>query len=846
MRANPIITNFTSGEISPRLLGRVDVTKYFNGCQELENFIVMPHGGIDRRPGTYFVSTTKTSGKKVRLVPFEFSTTQAYILEFGENYIRVYKDRGQVSNTYAAWTTSTSYVLGDLVTNGGNYYRCIVAHSSGTFATDLSNGKWAATAGASDTAYEIPTTYTEAELFELQFSQSADTLYIAHPSHAPAQLTRSGHTSWTLSNISFTAASRAVITGATKANPCVITAADHGFVDGNVVYISDVAGMTELNGNYYTVAGKTANTFQLSGIDSTGYGTYTSGGKATRAITGATQANPCVITSVGHGFADGDMVYMTGVGGMTELNGNYYIVAGKTEDTFQLSGCNSTGYGAFTSNGRAERAVFGKADHYPSCVAFFEQRLCWAATNNKPQTIWMSASGDYTDYAIGTEDDSALEYTIASDRVNRIRWMVPTNFLFLGTVGGEFRFGGASANDPITPTSVNGKRQTAYGSKNVQAVLVGESVIYLQRSGRKMRAMSYNWETDSFGSRDITLLAEHITRTDDPTDTGITCIAHQQDPDSIIWGVREDGTLLGVTYEPEQQVVGWHRHTVTGGTFESVATIPGTAEDEVWVVILKGSTRYVSYMKPRDFGDQRDAFFVDLGITFDGGAAKDVTGATQADPVVVTAVAHGFSNGDKVRFQDVEGMTELNGSVYTVANKTDDTFELSGTDGTAFTAYTTGGEVEKVANSFSGATHLASLTVQGYGDGGDVGDLTVDGSGVIATTSYYNTLHVGLGYSSIVLPMPFEAGATMGTSQGETQRVHRLGVKVHNSLPFKHGPSIDDLKSIPFEINSELYTGDLSIEFDGDYGFPGDVYIVQDLTNPTTILALMPKLETIE
>jgi len=114
MRANPIITNFTSGEISPRLLGRVDVTKYFNGCQELENFIVMPHGGVDRRPGTYFVSTTKISGKMVRLVPFEFSTTQAYILEFGENYIRVYKDRGQVSNTYAAWTTSTSYVLGDL------------------------------------------------------------------------------------------------------------------------------------------------------------------------------------------------------------------------------------------------------------------------------------------------------------------------------------------------------------------------------------------------------------------------------------------------------------------------------------------------------------------------------------------------------------------------------------------------------------------------------------------------------------------------------------------------------------------------------------------------------------
>ena len=800
MRANPIITNFTSGEISPRLKGRVDITKYFNGCQTLENFIVMPHGGIDRRPGIYYVASTKTAGKKVRLVPFEFSTTQAYILEFGNNYIRVYKDKGQV---------------------------------------------------ISGTPVEITTTYTEAELFELQFAQSADTLYIAHPSHPPATLTRSSHTAWTLANVAFSAVSRAVITGVTKANPAVVTAADHGFVDGNVVYIAEVAGMTSLNGNYYTVAGKTVNTFQLSGIDSSGYGTYTSGGKATRAITGATQATTCVITSVGHGYADGDMVLMTGVGGMTQLNGNYYIVAGKTNDTFQLAGCNSSAYGAFTSGGRAERAVFGMASHYPSCVAFFEQRLCWAASDNKPQTIWMSVSGDYTDYAIGVEDDSALEYTIASDRVNRIRWMVPGNYMFLGTVGGEFRFGGASVNDPITPTSVNAKRQSTYGSKNIQAMLVGDSVIYLQRSGRKVRELSYSFERDAYRSKDVTILAEHITRTADPTDAGITCVAYQQDPDSIVWGVREDGVLLGMTYEPDQQVVGWHRHTITGGTFESVAVIPGSGEDEVWVSVLVGTTRYVGYMRARDFGDVRDAFFVDLGITYDGGAAVTVTNATQTNPVVVTAT-NTFTDGDKVRFQNVQGMTELNGNVYTVTGRAAGSFSLLGINGIAYGAWVapaaddSAPEVEKVANTYTSATHLASTTVQAYGDGGAIADIVVSGTGTFTTPSYYNTVHVGIGYSSILLPMAFEAGATMGTAQGETQRVHRLAVKVHNSLPFQHGPSLDDLHSIPFPINAELYTGDVSIEFDGDYGFPGDVYIVQELTNPTTILSLMPKLETIE
>jgi hypothetical protein len=306
-----------------------------------------------------------------------------------------------------------------------------------------------------------------------------------------------------------------------------------------------------------------------------------------------------------------------------------------------------------------------------------------------------------------------------------------------------------------------------------------------------------------------------------------------------------------MTYEPDQQVVGWHRHTITGGIFESVAVIPGSGEDEVWVSFLIGTTRYVGYMRSRDFGNIRDAFFVDLGITYDGGAAVTVTNATQANPVVITAT-NSFSNADKVRFQNVQGMTELNGNVYTVANRAAGSFELSGINGTAYGAWVAPTadddtpEVEKVANTYTGATQLASTTAQAYGDGGAIADIVVDVSGNFTTPSYYNTLHVGIGYTSVLLPMAFEAGATMGTSQGEIQRVHRLAVKVHNSLPFQHGPSLDDLHAIPFPISYELYTGDVSIEFDGDYGFPGDVYIVQELTNPTTILSLMPKLETIE
>lgn len=153
-KATPIITNFSAGEIDPRFHGRVDLSQYFNACRILENAIVLTLGGAEKRPGTYFIAEAKNSAKKVRLVPFKFSTTQEYILEFGHNYIRFYKDRGQI-------------------VSGGS-------------------------------PVEIVTTYTEAELFDLKFTQSADVLYIAHPAHAPAKLTRSSHTAWTITNISFT------------------------------------------------------------------------------------------------------------------------------------------------------------------------------------------------------------------------------------------------------------------------------------------------------------------------------------------------------------------------------------------------------------------------------------------------------------------------------------------------------------------------------------------------------------------------------------------------------------------------------------------------------------------
>jgi len=156
-RVHPFQSNFTAGELSPRLEGQIDFKKYFNGCSELTNMIVYPHGGATRRGGMYFVSEVKTSSKEVRLIPFEFNVTQSYVLEFGDTYIRFYKDNGQIQSV--------------------------------------------------GSAYEISTPYLEAELTELNFAQSADIMYVCHSNHALRKLSRTGHTSWTLTTPTFTWAS---------------------------------------------------------------------------------------------------------------------------------------------------------------------------------------------------------------------------------------------------------------------------------------------------------------------------------------------------------------------------------------------------------------------------------------------------------------------------------------------------------------------------------------------------------------------------------------------------------------------------------------------------------------
>jgi hypothetical protein len=226
------LTNFTGGELSPRLDGRNDLNKYSSGCKTLENMIVYPHGSAARRSGTQFVAEVKNSAAKTRLIPFEFSTTQTYMLEFGNQYIRFYKDNGQIlesdvtisgatqANPVVITATGHSYDNGDEISITGvvgmtelNNKRYLVANkTTNTFeitdvdGTNINGTGFTAytSGGVANRVYEISTPYLTAELFDIKFAQSADVMYITHPNHEVEKLSRTGHTSWTLADVDFT------------------------------------------------------------------------------------------------------------------------------------------------------------------------------------------------------------------------------------------------------------------------------------------------------------------------------------------------------------------------------------------------------------------------------------------------------------------------------------------------------------------------------------------------------------------------------------------------------------------------------------------------------------------
>lgn len=650
-KASPIQTSFNAGEFSPTLEGRVDVAKYASSCQSITNFVPMVQGPAKRRSGTRFVTEVKDSDVHTWLLRFEFSEDQAYILEFGDYYIRFYTNHAQlVTGSVSAWVTGTVYGVGDLRSNGGINYYCEVAHTAGTFATDLAAGKWYALSGA---IYEIPSPYAAADLTDtlgqlrLRTVQSADVVYMVHPDYPPQKLQRFAATKWIIEEL-------LTIEGPFEDVDPEETVTVYASAETGTVTLTASSGIFESGdvGSLFYLEQKLVDivTQWESGKSISAGNRRRSDGKTYEAINSATTGVNKPTHSIGSQY-DGD----TGVlWAFRDAGYGHVRIIGYTNSTTVTAEVITRIPSAAVGSGNAStRWAFGKwsdVNGYPEQVTFFRERLCFT----KDQDVEMSVVGDFENFARKNTSgevvvDQAISIRISSDQVNKVQWLSSSKGLLVGTAGAEYVIKELTTNEAFGPANVTVVNQSPFGSREVIPVQVGEAILFVQRSGRKLRELMYDFGSDQYKSIDTTVLSEHITY------GGIIDMAYQQEPHSVVWCVRADGLLLGFTYNKEQDVLGWHKHQIGGsGIVECVDSIPcpDKDQDDLWMIVkrtINGTTkRYIEYLE-KDYSQEdvvADAFFVDSGLTYSGSAVTTISGLDHLEGETVAVLANGAAHPD--------------------------------------------------------------------------------------------------------------------------------------------------------------------------------------------------------
>jgi len=583
--------SFTGGEVSPEFWSRADDAKYQAGLARCRNFIAKPQGPVENRPGTQFVRATKSAANKSRVIPFTYSTTQTMAIELGAGYFRFHTGGATLlPGSPAAWSNVTAYVIGDLVTQAGTIYYCILGHTN---QVPPNATYWYALPASGE--YEIPNPYAAADLFDIHYVQSSDVLTLVHPGYAVRELRRVGATNWQLSSVSF--ASQQVAPGGVAA----VASGGTGTTYSYVVTSVDAQGFDESVAS--TAATCNGNLFA-------------SGGKNT------------ITWSVAAG-ASRYRVY--------RLSGGLYGYIGQAD---ALTFTDDNIAPDMSRTPPIAQTVFAAADEYPAAVSYFEQRRVFAGSNNKPQNVWMTKTGTESnmDYSLPIKDDDSIQFRIAAREANTIRHIIPLDNLLLLTSAAEWRLTSINS-DAITPSTVSMKPQSYIGANNVQPAIIGNNVLYCAARGGHVREMAYSWQSSSYISGDLSLRAPHLFDTYQISD-----MAYGKAPYPVVWFVSSTGDLLGFTYVPEQQVGAWHWHD-TDGTFESVCVVAEGEEDAVYFIVKRhidgADVRYVERLHSRQFVEQADAFFVDCGLTYDGAATATLTGLDHLEGETVSILGDG-------------------------------------------------------------------------------------------------------------------------------------------------------------------------------------------------------------
>lgn len=662
---------------------------------------------------------------------------------------------------------------------------------------------------------EIVTIFAQANLFQLEMANKADVMYIVHPSYTPQKLVRTSATSFTISNVPF-------VRGP--------------FLDVNIttttITPSSATGATTLTSSVALFqSGHVGSLWRIKNgvVKITGYTNSTT-------VTGTVQAEP-------NGTA-GDL-------GTTSAETDW------------------------------QEGSFSSVRGFPTAVTFHEQRLVYGGTTYEPNKFWASVSGTFDDFSVGTAEDSdAYTYAIGSNLVNDIRWMASITDLKLGTGGGTVTAKSQSTAG-VTPTSPPQIIiDTDYSVLHAEPERIGGYLFYIQNDTFKINQLIFDLIQNRDKSADMTLLADHILR----DGSGGVQIVHQQSPCDRLWVIRNDGQIAVLTREPDQQVLAWNRisagYTAAGpGVFETIAILPqDNADDQIWVVvkrIVNGVTkRYVEYFTSEMFTYDWEPVRVDASLTLNN--PLTITAITNAASGVITSAAHGLSNGDQVKIDNITtytvqtydgsvvyGLVGLNSNVYLVANSTINTFTLTDLVGTAINTsamgtYIGGGEIRKMNTTFSGLDHLNGEVVSVMADGAvpaATQTFTVSG-GSITLPNPAAVVNIGLPYVGYLQFLSFGGDAGPTVTNTKKRKSYMINFKVFRSLGGQFGRDIaslfniqmpNQIANLPAYHSNAPFTGDIiDVPFESSIEDSWEPYLVCNQPLPFMLLATIVRSETFE
>lgn len=891
--------SYVGGEFSPLLDARVDHPKYSQACRQLQNLIALRQGGATRRPGTVYKASAKyqdtdTYQYATRLMPFQFSPTTSFMLEFGHEYIRFYSNQQQVILSSApTWVNGDLYVPGDFVedpSDSDNIYYCIQLNA-GLQPEPHSNPLY----WVKQDIYEVPTPYNgrqffgpsiyDVDIWRLVPCQINDVVYIVHPDYPPYKLVRNADTDWTLSKVDFlvpalldqnttdTTIAASSTTGSvtlTAAAPAWVTATFYNVgrsvSSGGVIYnclkphISAASFSSDnTDGEWEAVnifdsqhigsrwqlsqfRDSTFVTKDITANDPTGtpikvlgswevhtYGIWIAdilvqrsddNGNSWTTVRKAAGRADRNVDITGKALTAGlyrvliQNYAVPGTPGSTTPRVDFEVVnsflSGVVEITAVASAYSATAnviteLYAGTATRYWSEAAWSDYRGYPQAVTAFQQRMVYGGSAYQPQRIWGSVTNDIENFDLGdqTLDTDSFAFELAAVGRGRIQWLLGQIDLAVGFTAAEWivnagqgAFGGSTA--AVTPTAINAGEHSAWGSsEGVPPYLVGNTILYTQRSAKTLQQMQFSVYTNKYLSADLTSLSEHLFG------AGIAQIAYQAQfrNQAMLWVVNKAGGLMGMTHDMQSEIYAWSRH-ITGWTppvdgvdqglhkFESVASIQGQGvqDDEVWVVVHRGNTRMIELMNPNNWET--------AGTPIKGIAQPDTTLAIYVDSAITATSPSTSTISGLAHLEGMDVIGLLNGNI-------------------KFGPYTvTGGEI----------------TIDGYDP--QLGDI----------------LQIGLPIYYSAQTMRLDNDPRGGMIQGVMRAISRLYVRLFNSMGGAVGGNTALTTDIPYRAPGStpitppsLFTGQKEVTMQGTQDYDATYIIEGSDPMPLTILATIPR-----